>query len=143
MGEGESMHSNYARGHFYTNDVKVMVDIIVRELCNIPHNTSGITNLADIDNYNNCSGITGASQRDKRTSSRAETIAHVLHGTVRYAYLELLDAIVNKSSWTSSGDCYMKEQLRTQLDEVLAREGDEKSRLFAAELLSKYDYYLS
>lgn len=36
-----------------------MVDIIVRELCNIPHNTSGIVNLNDIDNYNNCSGITG------------------------------------------------------------------------------------
>lgn len=36
-----------------------MVDIIVRELCNIPHNTSGIVNLTDIDNYNNCSGITG------------------------------------------------------------------------------------
>ena len=25
----------------------------------------------------------------------------------QFSYLELLDAIVNKSTWTSSGDCYM------------------------------------
>lgn len=36
-----------------------------------------------------------------------------------------------------------KEQLKTQLEEILTREGDEKSRAFATDLLSKYDYYLS
>eukprot|EP01032_Pedospumella_encystans_P007599 gene7599-9100_t len=140
--EGHTV-TNFARGHFYTNDVKVMVDIIIRELSNIPHNTSGLVTLVDVDSDEAAlNGTVSTSGRSKRSSSRAEKIAHVLHGTVRFAYLELLDAIVNKSTWTSSGDCYMKDQLKTLLDEVLARE-DERCKKFVQDFLSKYDYYIN
>ena len=40
--------------------------------------------------------------------------------------------------------CHRKEQLRVQLEEVVSKkDGDEQSRLFAADLLAKYSYYLN
>jgi hypothetical protein len=79
---------------------------------------------------------------------------------------------VNKSTWTSLGDCYMyvtvrmkalfqcvspsahanflsrcahhrKDSLKGLLDEVVARREDERSHAFAQELVQKYSYYFT
>mmetsp|Transcript_32012 Transcript_32012/g.53983 ORF Transcript_32012/g.53983 Transcript_32012/m.53983 type:complete len:593 (-) Transcript_32012:520-2298(-) len=82
-----NVNANNNRGHFYTNDIKVLVDICIRELFNIPPTGS--------------SSASGSSSGDS-TATSAE-----IYGQVRFMYLELLDAIISKSSWSSSGECYM------------------------------------
>mmetsp|Transcript_52998 Transcript_52998/g.104586 ORF Transcript_52998/g.104586 Transcript_52998/m.104586 type:complete len:255 (+) Transcript_52998:94-858(+) len=134
-----SDNPHHARGHFYTNDVKVLVDIIIRELRNIPHNTSGL--IATRLELVGCHRRSGCA---RNSGSTADQIASVLHGQIRYVYLELLDAVVSKSTWSSLGECYMKDTLRELLEDILTkREGDEKSHDFALGLLEKYCYYLN
>lgn len=36
-----------------------MVDIIIRELSNIPHNTSGLLTLGDVESDETASGLSG------------------------------------------------------------------------------------
>lgn len=52
----------------------MIVDIVVRELSNVPHNTTGLT-----------SATLQTGRRGARTNSTAEQVAAVLHGNVRFA----------------------------------------------------------
>jgi hypothetical protein len=54
--------------------MQVIVDIVARELSNIPHNTTGLTCL-----------VLDTRRGGPRSNSTAEQIAAVLHGNVRFA----------------------------------------------------------
>lgn len=73
-----------------------MVDIIVRELCNIPHNTTEFTSLSQVDTAISSGGASGgggggrgrsggSGGGGRRSASAAELVVAVLHGQVRFA----------------------------------------------------------
>jgi hypothetical protein len=61
-----------------------MVDIVVRELCNIPHNTTGLT-AQSLELASPSSSGKGTGTAGRARSSTADQIAAVLHGRVRFA----------------------------------------------------------
>eukprot|EP01034_Spumella_vulgaris_P030333 gene30333-37530_t len=103
------------KGHFYTNDIKILIDLILREMRNIPYNC------------------------EETATYSAGQIA--LHGQVRYMYLELIDAILQESGWSSAGQCYLWADLKALIEELYNQEEDCEKRDFAYALLYKYKHY--
>jgi len=81
-------------GFFYTNDVKIIVDVILRELGNIPH----------------------AHAAESEQQSR-------LDEEIRVLYLRFAGALISKSAWRNAGESYHKEELREAFSLLMLEDG--------------------
>ncbi|KAJ1434161.1 hypothetical protein B484DRAFT_607 [Ochromonadaceae sp. CCMP2298] len=131
------------RGHFYTNDVKVLVDVITRELANIPPQ--------EIDSNNTKTGTSSSGVSSNSTSTTNTSTGagggvgyggegEALFPHTRLLYLQLLEGVVSRSSWCGAGECYRAAEISLLLGEVVGRQ--EGGAAYAADLLAKYEYYL-
>merc|ERR1719487_661897 len=88
-------------GYFYTNDLKILVDMVIRELGNIPLPV----NIEEEDDHDEHFD-------DTLVSSSVE-------GSIRNMYVKLVLELVSKSSWPTVDDFYRKNDFEDVLHMLL------------------------
>jgi hypothetical protein len=87
-------------GFFYLNDIKVLIDVVIRELGNI--------------NSENSLEAVGDAEKEN-----AHLIEHL-----RVQYIRLVSAIVAKSQWSTTAAKYRADDLASVLDTIALAESD-------------------